>query len=131
MSIETAHGAPRQPIIKGVEIEAGGYIWTMPPLNMRQVREYQDALKVTAPDIAADATKEQALEAMKTAERMSFDAGLNAIHAALSRNYPGLTLDDVLDIADASNFQAMLAAMNGVSGLVTSGEAPARSTLTA
>jgi hypothetical protein len=114
MSIETAHSAPRAPLIKGIAIEAGGYTWEMPALNMRQLREYQESLA------ALDMTNEYAV----------FETSIRAVHAALGRNYPGLSLDDTLDIVDAGNFQAVMGALRGISGLVTSGEAEARQTLT-
>jgi hypothetical protein len=112
--IAEAHASPKQPLIPGVEIEAGGYTWTMPPLNIRQMREYQKALKVLDP---AD-------------ELTIFDTGATAIHQALTRNYPGLKFEDALDIIDVRNFGPLLNAMRGISGLVAQGEAEARPTST-
>ena len=114
MSIEAANQAARNPIIKGARIEAGGYVWEMPPLNMRQLREYQDAATSITPGD----------------ERALFDVSLSAIHSALTRNYPGLTLEHCLDIIDAGNFRQMISVMNGVSGVTPSGEAQAVQTLT-
>lgn len=114
MSIETAFNSPKNPIIKGVKIDAGGYLWEMPALNLRQLREYQNELK------EADITDELSI----------FEVSVKAIQAALSRNYPALTLDDCLEIIDAGNFQSVMAALRGASGLVSSGEAAARQILT-
>jgi hypothetical protein len=97
-----------------VEIEAGGYLWTMPPLNIRQMKAYQKSLQEQDP---AD-------------ELAIFDTGVTAIHAALTRNYPALSFDDALDMVDVRNFGPLLNAMRGISGLVAQGEAEARPTST-
>lgn len=114
MSIETAYNSPKNPIIKGIKIDAGGYVWEMPALNMRQLRDYQNELKQT--DIVD--------------EMSVFEVSIKAIQAALNRNYPALTIDDCLEIIDAGNFQTVMDALRGVSGLVSSGEAVARQTST-
>lgn len=125
MSIEIAHQSPRNPLIKGRKIEAGGYTWEMPPLNMRQLRDYTEMGQS-----AIDPNRDPKAPLTIAEQRAVFDAGINAIYWALQRNYPSLTLDDCLDMVDASTFQPMLLIMQGVSGVVPSGEDLANLTLT-
>lgn len=112
--LDVVHGSVRNPIIKGATIEAGGYKWEMPPMNLRQLREYQDAIK----DIKKDD------------ELAFFTVSVKAITAALSRNYPAITVEHCLDVIDAGNFQTVLKIMNGISGVVAAGEVQAQQTLT-
>lgn len=101
-NLDDLNKAERQPPVKGVEIEMGGMVWKVSALTLRQMDALDEARK--------KATEKQDAKAL-------FKANLNAIQGALARNYPGITTEDVLDLVDAENFQKVLAAVMGASGV--------------
>lgn len=103
-------------LIKGTEIELGGEIRIVPALNFRQIQEL-------APELAA-INKTQG-EEQSSAPPLAI--GLKVITAAMSRNYPDVTEDEVSDWVDLGNVHQLMAAIMGNSGFlpVSSGNAPA------
>jgi hypothetical protein len=99
ISLEAKHKAMTHPPIKGKPVDMGGYTWTVAPLTMRHLEAVQDLL--------AEA-KDQ---------REVYRANLAGIVWSLQRNYPGITLEDVLDLVDAGNYPDVLAAVAGASGV--------------
>lgn len=101
---------------KGIEIElADGVVRVAPPLNMRALMLYGDAIGKFDGSMNS--------ECMETA--------VSVIHSSLVRNYPELTRDDVLDLVDVVNVGSAMQAVMGVSKLkerVESGEALRAST---
>lgn len=103
-------------LIDGVKIKMGGREWEVPALSFKQVRRL-------APQI-------DALSSLSTStiseEQM---AGIcTIVHAALSRNYPEVTLDQVEDFMDLRNAGPTILAVMGQSGFeAKSGEATAGS----
>lgn len=106
ITLDVVNNSCKNPLIRGAKIEAGGYSWEMPPLNLRQLREFMEDSKA----------------APEGDERALFEVSLKALHAALSRNYPLITLDHCLDMIDAGNYKTVLQIMNGASGVVPAGE---------
>jgi hypothetical protein len=109
----------RQPLLRGASIELGGTTYTVPPLNFRQLRDLEQDLlalgSVTAPgNLSISAV----------------DVGriVKVVHAALSRNYPDITIEEVEELVDLGNAKSLMAAVAGVSGLEQEvaplGEAP-------
>ena len=104
-------------MIEGVQISLGGKEYIVPALNFRQLRELKEPmskLNATANGIPDD---------------VAFDAGLSIIEAAIKRNYPDITREQVEEMIDLSNFKIILPAIMGASGLVktsTLGEAVAQ-----
>jgi hypothetical protein len=91
-------------MIKGKEIELGGKMYVVPPLSLSKVEYYQDQL-------------------------VNFTGGLDpksvklvseVTHAAIARNYPDMTLEEVKDILDLGNMVEVFQAVLQVSGFVMS-----------
>jgi len=104
----------------GQWIPFGDEQYRVPPLGFRSIVELQDDVK----SLAGIAGR------MPTQTEMQTIAGV--VHAAMRRNYPSLTVDDVMDMIDIGNYRQLLDAVMNVSGFQrqpegapSSGEAPA------
>ena len=88
-------------MIKGIETDIGGTKFTVPPLSLGAVERFQDKFAApTGSDI--------------------IDISL----AALRRNYPALTRDELAELIDVENVQRVMEAVMQISNLVpTAGEA--------
>jgi hypothetical protein len=96
-------------LIEGVVIRIAGKEWTVPPLTFRQLRRLQPQIELLA-TIGAAATPQQ------------IAAVSEIVHAALSRNYPALSTDDVEEMLDLGNAARVISAILRGSGL-NAGEA--------
>jgi hypothetical protein len=97
----------------GVWVRMGDKEYKVAPLNFKALREL-------APSIAV--LQEVTPGAMPSVEQMGVLVRLTL--AALQRNYPATTEDEVADILDFGNFGAVLGAVMGTAGL-TKREVPA------
>jgi hypothetical protein len=89
-------------MIDGVKIDLGGGEWIVPPLNLRTLEKFYPVIESwTQP-------RENALDYLREVAEF--------IHAALVRNYPDLTLDDVKDLVDLKNVQMVIPAILEASG---------------
>lgn len=108
----------RQPPIEGVAIKLSGVSYIVPPLNFRLLKRHKaDIDAITSGTAGAGGLDTE------TADRM-----IAVVHAALSRNYPELSLDTVEDGLDLRNSAPIIRALLGQSGFVegdAQGEAPA------
>jgi hypothetical protein len=99
------------PRVRGVTIQFPDGPLVVPPLNLRSVRELKSRI-VTFTGTLDD-----------------MDVVADVLHAALLRNYPEMTMDQVADMVDVGNMGEVMQAVMGVSGLVpkdgASGEAAA------
>jgi hypothetical protein len=92
-------------MIDGVRIKMGREERVVPPLSLGQLRRLQNDIKLVGE-----------IEDGKISEdRMN--AAVRIIHAALSRNYPDLTIEKVEEMVDLGNIAQIIAAVAGVSGL--------------
>ena len=94
-------------MIPGVTIQMGGNEWTVPPLTLGQLRKLEGKIRSMI-NIGADGlgiTEEQA------------DTIAEVVAAALSRNYPDMTTDKVLNLIDLGNARQVINAVMGGSGL--------------
>jgi hypothetical protein len=93
---------------EGVAVTLGGQEWILPALSLGFIRR-NGAL----------------LEAFSAAASASEAAGhmCDIAHAALVRNYPDLTLEQVEEMLDMPSAQRVFVALKEVSGLVSSGGA--------
>ncbi|OQW33936.1 MAG: hypothetical protein A4E20_11955 [Nitrospira sp. SG-bin2] len=100
-------------MIKGKEIELGGKIYVVPPLSLGKVEYFQDQLINFTGGIDPQSVKLVA----------------EVTHAALLRNYPDMTLEEVKDVLDLGNmvevFQAVLQVAGFVPVVTAPGEAQA------
>lgn len=75
----------------------------MPPLNLDQVRELEDGIK--------------GLQS-KPSMRENIEDALPLLHAALSRNYPDLSIEELRPLIDLGNFKDACDALVRSSGFV-------------
>jgi hypothetical protein len=87
--------------IPGIPVPLGGKDYVMPPLALnavKQLRPRLDAFKGTDGD-------------------EDIDTVIDAAYAALRRNYPDISRDEVGDMVDLGNMQEVMEACMDVSGL--------------
>jgi hypothetical protein len=100
-------------LIEGVKLNLGGREFVAPPLNFKALRALTPKLAILS-----------AMGDVPTGEQI--DVVLDVVHAALVRNYPDLTREELEDLLDLANLAKALVAIMGASGLErTSGEASA------
>lgn len=88
----------------GVKINLGGREFVMPPLTLKHLRLHGPII-----------TGLQAMTDVPDAEQC--DGILTLLTAALSRNYPDLTREDLEDLVDVVNLKPAFLAMVGQSGM--------------
>jgi hypothetical protein len=87
-------------MIKGVWMDLGGQIYTVPPLSLGAVEALQDRLaSFTGGDLKSVGTV------------------IDALHMALVRNYPEITREQVAEMVDLGTMQEIMEAVMDVSGL--------------
>lgn len=97
----------KNPHIPGKIVVLAGQEFEVPPLTFGQLRRLSKEIEIlTTAKITASASIEQQ------------EALLKVIHAALSRNYPDLTLEDMDDLIDMGNVLPTIEAVMSVSGFV-------------
>jgi len=98
-------------LIDGFSLQVGGQEYIIPPLNFSAIKRFQ---KNGTFEIANGASG--SLDAEKT------DAMIDLIHAAMTRNYPDMTREEVEDVLDMGNMATIINAVMGRSGMVAAGE---------
>jgi len=102
MADETDSGAgePKDYIVPGVELSFGGVTRVVPPLNLGALAQLQERIgKVRGFDVE------------------SINTVIDAVHAALKRNYRGVTRAFVEENLDTSNMFSVMNSLMNVSGL--------------
>ncbi len=99
-------------LYEGTDIFMNGKVWTVPGLSVKQFRKFYGVLARSIP-LAKDATVEEQAAAINE----SLDERLPAVLAALQRNYPDLTQDQLEDMLDAANVVPIVQAISKGSGL--------------
>lgn len=89
----------------GIAVRMGAREWIVPSLNLRQLKRLSPKFALLG-KVGAAMAEEQ------------IDALVEIAHAALSRNYPELTAEDVAELVDLGNAGALVGAIVGASGLV-------------
>jgi len=102
-----------EPKIDGVTMKLGGEDYVIPPLNFRQLKNLYPVIEGMQGE---------------TDPLKRFEAVVKITHAALSRNYPEITLETVEDLIDLNNLKSLIDAIMGISGFLR-GEAEAGSGL--
>lgn len=87
--------------VKGITLHLGGRNWVIPPLNLAALEQLQDQLAQFSGGIDA----------------ASVAAVLDATTAALCRNYPDITREQVAEMVDLANMAEVMEAVMDVSGL--------------
>lgn len=93
------------PRFAGQAVNLGGTTYVVPPLAL-------GALRQLLPKIKALTLGEDSLPDLSQVADL-----LEICLAALRRNYPAMTLDELADIVDLVNFKPLVAAVMGQSGL--------------
>ena len=96
---------PAKARLEGVEVELNGVTFVAPPLNFKALKRLLPNIQ-TLPATGALTTEADVMTAV------------DVVWSALARNYPEMTIDDVLDGLDMRNVQKILPAGLGQSGLV-------------
>jgi hypothetical protein len=100
--------------LRGVRVEMAGTDYVVPPLTFRQIQDLHEILAGLA-----------AVQGVPSADQITGIAEI--VRTALARNYPDITLEQVMDMLDMGNVNDVLMAVLGASGLVKPGEAQAAS----
>lgn len=89
----------------GVEVRVGQKTYIVPPLSFRQLRELKDKISKLRPGV-------------QDFDDDTLDAFVDVIQAALSRNYPEVTREDLENDIDLGNVTDLVLAVTNTSGLV-------------
>lgn len=87
-------------MINGTELDLGGKKYTVPPLSLGALEDLGERLK----RFTGGADKE------------SVSTVIDALFAALSRNYPNITREEVREMVGLENMHEAMAAVMNVSG---------------
>jgi len=90
---------------EGINLKLGNKDYVIPPLNLKAVRKFQNEI-MTMTSIKGAITDEQMNSVVKV------------IHAAISRNYPDITTDELEEIIDLKNMQEVIPAILAASGFL-------------
>lgn len=91
----------------GQRFEFGDVVLIIPALSTRQVREHYDLIS----NIAGEVEEGTPFSAELVRERL--DAKLALILLAVTRNYPGAVMDDLLDFVELGDLDKLLMAVLG------------------
>lgn len=87
--------------VKGIPKELGGETYIVPPLSLGALEQLHDKLGAFAGDVS---------------DLSQVGTVIDAAHAALRRNYPEMTRDQVADMVDVSNMLDLFEAVMDISG---------------
>lgn len=87
--------------IKGLAINLGGADFVVPPLSLGALEQLEERLKAFSGDIT---------------DKSQVATAIDALHAALRRNYPEMTREQVADMIDVGNMIEAFEAVMDVSG---------------
>jgi hypothetical protein len=87
-------------MIEGIKILMAGQEYEVPPLSFNQIKRYWNEIQ--------EYEKKTGIENMELTVKVA--------HAALTRNYPELTLEQVGDLVDLNNMSLVMEAVLGASG---------------
>ena len=93
--------------IKGIDINLSGVDYVVPPLNLASLQILQDKLATFTGG----------------ADVKSVGVVADCAHAALKRNYPEITREELLEVIDLGNMLELMNAIMGISGMQGTGEA--------
>lgn len=99
-------------MIKGTDIELGGTVYTVPPLNLASLERFQDRLATYNGGI----------------DKESVAFVVEVAHAAIKRNYPQMTIDELKENIDLGNIRDIFGAVMNISGLMARGDGSGEAT---
>lgn len=92
-------------LFDGVKVRIGRQEFVVPALSVRQVKRFRAVLNTLGRFKTAEPTDDE------------IDGLLEMLHAALSRNYPDVTVDQLADIVDLRNLPEIIGAIVAQTGL--------------
>ncbi len=95
-------------MIDGITMKLAGEEFTIPPLTFKQLKAHYPLL--------------EDMNNPETAPIKKMESIVKLTHAALSRNYPALTIERVEELVDMGNLKAVSEAVLGSSGFIARGE---------
>ena len=101
----------------GLEIEMAGQVYTVPPLSLGQVKRLVPHMAVFQDIKPTDIFGENGDKII--------DAMISVIHAAMSRNYPDMTKEQLEDLVGIDDAAEICAAIMSKSGLEKNRKGPA------
>ncbi len=100
---------------EGVSIRIGDQDYIMPSLSVGQAEKYwPELLNLDRTGVSAEEVKELLPK--------KFDSMVTVIHAALSRNYAELTIDQLKDMVSIGQLRQLMLVVMGQSGIDAVGE---------
>lgn len=102
--------------VDGRPVVLGGVMYIVPPLTLYAVRQFAERLKTLDLSGGMDPDK--------------LDLLAQVVHAAVKRNYPDMTYEELLEKLDLGNVHSVFEAVMGVSGFTPAagGDPPGEST---
>lgn len=93
-----------QPVVKvkGIPLTLDGRTWTVPPLSLGALEQLQERLAQFTGDVGAAG---------------QISTAIDALHAALRRNYPDVTREQVAEMIGLENMAEVMEAVMDVAGL--------------
>lgn len=88
--------------VKGIPFDFNGRVLVIPPLSLGALEQLQDRLANMREDMG---------------DPEYIGTVIDTVHAALGRNYPDMTREEVADLIDLENMQEAMACAMDVSGL--------------
>ena len=88
--------------VKGLALDLGGSTFVVPPLSLGALEQLQERLSSFSGDVA---------------DKTQVATAIDAAHAALRRNYPAMTREEVADAIGLDNMIEVMEAVMDVSGL--------------
>lgn len=95
-------------MIDGITMKLAGEEYIVPPLTFRQLKAHYSLI--------------EELNNPETAPIKKMESIVKLTHAALSRNYPDLTIEQVEELIDMGNLKTVSEAVLGSSGFTARGE---------
>lgn len=92
--------------IDGIEIKLGGQVFTVPPLNFKQLKQLRPRIQML----------QSGMNGMADEEKMQ--TFVDVVGIAMRRNYANLTNDELEDLLDLNNIGEVFLAILNSSGLV-------------
>jgi len=108
---------PNEKLIDGYRVVMAGVEYVIPPLTIGQLKRLRQTIDRLAQARIAEGSVASLSDEL-------FNDFSEIIREAMSRNYRGITIDDVQELLDLKNIQTVIAAVMGISGLVRSEKQP-------
>lgn len=105
----------KQAKFAGVAVRIGDLDLTMPSLSVKQAEKYW-------PTILALDQSGASREELSAVMSKKFNDITEMVHAALSRNYPAMSLEELKDTISISQIKSLVMILLGQSGLESAGE---------